>query len=237
MAQYEFARLLDNQQNGIDNENLQQYVEIGTNTYIGTKDGMKYTLVQTPDNKLRLCEVPNDCELNEIISKESCLTPDERRHEDDSTMTFTGKAIKIVPLKVEPSPCKGQGDESGNSIIVTPDPAPPFKSEDNSIPEKGPEAMEESQMPESPHLTYTTLVTKHERADTPIPINHAVNGNSFLHHMTPVHPPLTIRPARYVRARSRMHSITSAPTYPASPIPYVPVPRQRRPKHTWSPYS
>ncbi|GFW20129.1 BHLH domain-containing protein [Trichonephila clavipes] len=62
MAQFEPSRVLENAI-GIDNE--QQYVEIGSNTYLGTKDGIRYALFPTSDNKVRLCEIPSDPPSNE----------------------------------------------------------------------------------------------------------------------------------------------------------------------------
>lgn len=44
--------------------NEQQYVEIGSNIYLGTKDGMKYSVVESPDNKFRLVEAPFDSSIS-----------------------------------------------------------------------------------------------------------------------------------------------------------------------------
>ena len=44
--------------------NEQQYVEIGSNIYLGTKDGIKYSLIQALDNKFHLVEAPSDSSIS-----------------------------------------------------------------------------------------------------------------------------------------------------------------------------
>lgn len=44
--------------------NEQLYVEVGSNIYLGTKDGIKYSLMQTPDSKFRLVEAPSDSSIS-----------------------------------------------------------------------------------------------------------------------------------------------------------------------------
>lgn len=61
------------------------------------------------------------------------------------------------------SPCKGQGDESGNSIISTPDSSSAYRNMNVGIPEQISDAMEKSQFDENQPMTYTTLVAKQER--------------------------------------------------------------------------
>lgn len=44
--------------------NEQIYVEVGSNIYLGTKDGIKYSLMQAPDSKFRLVEAPSDSSIS-----------------------------------------------------------------------------------------------------------------------------------------------------------------------------
>lgn len=53
----------------VENDHFQQYVQVDSNMYLGTKDGIKYSLTQTPDSKLRLVDALNEADASSDISK------------------------------------------------------------------------------------------------------------------------------------------------------------------------
>lgn len=48
---------------------MQQYIQVGSDTFLGTKDGIKYSLVQSSDNTIRLIEVPSDISTDSNASQ------------------------------------------------------------------------------------------------------------------------------------------------------------------------
>ncbi|GFU21292.1 BHLH domain-containing protein [Nephila pilipes] len=233
---FEPSRVLENAI-GIDNE--QQYVEIGSNTFLGTKDGIRYALFPTSDNKVRLCEIPNDSpSMNLSASKNSWGSQPQDEVKNDTSIT--PRAIKLVAVRKEPAICKGQGDESGNSIISTPDSTSRFKNADNSIPEKYSDDLEGHQihLEESPPLTYTTLVPKQEKIEDVTSVTYSLPQNTFFQVPQPQLTPISSKPTRFVKPRQRLQMVAGNSQFP----PYSPIThatrghRQRRPRQVWYQY-
>ncbi|KAF8786671.1 hypothetical protein HNY73_008357 [Argiope bruennichi] len=97
MAQFEPSRILDN---GVETDNVQQYVEIGANTYLGTKDGMKYALIPTSDNKFKLCELPCESSISLNTSKSLWYPtlPEENKNETTVSPSPGCRTIKKIFL-------------------------------------------------------------------------------------------------------------------------------------------
>ncbi|GIY01185.1 BHLH domain-containing protein [Caerostris darwini] len=230
MAQFEPSRILDN---GMESENVQQYVEIGNNTYLGTKDGMKYALIPTSDNKFKLCEVPNDT-LNTSKSPWYASLQDESRNESPVPQSTGCRAIKIAVKK----DCKGQGDESGNSMLSTPDSTSHFKSAD-CISEKITD-LEGNQihLDESLPLTYTTLVPKQEKIEDVTSVSYTLPQSSYFQVPQAQLTPISTKTTRLMKPRQRMQLMSSNSPYPCSPIPHATRGhRQRRPRNVWYQYT
>ncbi|GFS55004.1 BHLH domain-containing protein [Trichonephila inaurata madagascariensis] len=176
MAQFEPSRVLENAI-GIDNE--QQYVEIGSNTYLGTKDGIRYALFPTSDNKVRLCEIPSDPPSMSLNTSKSSSWGSQLQEEIKNDTNVTPRTIKSDGKRPIVSCCTKRPNDLqrsrrriGNSIISTPDSTSRFKNADNNIPEKYSNDIEGHpiHLEESPSLTYTTLVPKQEKIEDVAPV-------------------------------------------------------------------
>lgn len=56
-------------QSSVVEENIQKYVDIGNNIYVGSKDGIKYTLISVDENKFQLCQVLTSSDFSSDTSK------------------------------------------------------------------------------------------------------------------------------------------------------------------------
>ncbi|GFW20132.1 BHLH domain-containing protein [Trichonephila clavipes] len=152
----------------------------------------------------------------------------------------TPRTIKLVAVRKDPTICKGQGDESGNSIISTPDSTSRFKNADNNIPEKYSNDIEGHpiHLEESPSLTYTTLVPKQEKIEDVTSVTYSLPQNAFFQVPQPQLTPVSSKPTRFVKPRQRLQMVGgNSPFPPYSPIPHATRGhRQRRPRQVWYQY-
>ncbi|KAG8196469.1 hypothetical protein JTE90_012288 [Oedothorax gibbosus] len=103
MDQQEPTETLENNQSVLDDDNIQQYVDIGNNIFVGSKDGIKYTLISMDDNKFQLCEVKTTSDFSFNSSKSSSLCEssiEDTRNSSGLTPTSDCKALMDIIFKL-----------------------------------------------------------------------------------------------------------------------------------------
>nr|XP_042900436.1 uncharacterized protein LOC107441533 [Parasteatoda tepidariorum] len=262
MSTFDQSHILDIDRSNLSNASSQQYLEVGSNTFIGTKDGIKYALLPTADNKLKLCEVIADADTNvstsfnswspsfqSVVDVEDNLTsfinPQKKVcifhpkyliynswspsfHSvvdvEDNLTSFINPQKKLITLRKEATPCRGQGDESGNSIISTPDSTSRYKNFGNDILEKSSELLDENQykLDDTTQLTYTTLLSKQDqKLDTLDSVSYSI-PITYFQVPQPVQSPVISKSIRDMKANLKAPQlpINKAIPYPqCSPIP------------------
>ncbi|XP_071038598.1 uncharacterized protein [Parasteatoda tepidariorum] len=225
MSTFDQSHILDIDRSNLSNASSQQYLEVGSNTFIGTKDGIKYALLPTADNKLKLCEVIADADTNVSTSFNS-WSPSFQSVVDveDNLTSFINPQKKLITLRKEATPCRGQGDESGNSIISTPDSTSRYKNFGNDILEKSSELLDENQykLDDTTQLTYTTLLSKQDqKLDTLDSVSYSI-PITYFQVPQPVQSPVISKSIRDMKANLKAPQlpINKAIPYPqCSPIP------------------